>query len=96
MKFHTGVTTVATAGTQVQVYDVSRRVKFVKFKALVGNSGLTYVGLATVASTTGYELSATNELEINYGELGGSEMANAFWVDSATNGDKVCWMMILD
>ena len=37
-----------------------------------------------------------DELEINYGELGGSEMANAFWVDSATNGDKVCWAMILE
>ena len=96
MRFDTGVTTVSTAGTQVQAYNATNRVKFARFKALAGNSGLTYVGPADVASTTGYELSAGNELEMNYGEFGGSVPANVFWVDAATNGDKVCWMMVLE
>ena len=96
MRFDTGVATVSTAGTQVQLYNVTNRVKYIKVKALAGNSGLAYVGPADVASTTGYELSAGNELELNYGEFGGSVPANVFWVDAATNGDKVCWTMTLE
>ena len=96
MRFDTGVTTVSTAGTQVQLYDATNRVKYIKVKALAGNSGLAYVGPADVASTTGYELSAGNEMELNYGEFGGSVPASVFWADAATNGDKVCWAMILE
>ena len=96
MRVDSGITNVSSAGTAVQVANATNRVKYVEFKALAGNSGLTYVGPADVASTTGYELSAGNELEMNYGEFGGSVPANVFWVDAATNGDKVCWMMVLE
>ena len=96
MRVDVGVTTVSSAGTRVQVNNVTNRVKFVRFKALAGNSGLAYVGISDVAATVGYELSAGNEHELNFGEFGGSVPANIFYADAATNGDKVCWTMVLE
>ena len=96
MRVDVGITTVSSAGTRVQVNNVTNRVKFVRFKALAGNSGLAYVGISDVASTVGYELSAGNEHELNFGEFGGSVPANIFYADAATNGDKVCWTMVLE
>jgi len=96
MRVDAGVTTVSTAGTAVQVLNATNRVKFLKFKALAGNSGLAYVGISDVSASIGYELSAGNEIELNFGEFGGSVPANVFYADAATNGDKVCWMVILE
>ena len=96
MRVDAGVTTVSTAGTAVQVLNATNRVKFLKFKALAGNSGLAYVGISDVSASIGYELSAGNEIELNFGEFGGSVPANVFYADAATNGDKVCWMLILE
>ena len=96
MRVDAGVTTVSTAGTAVQVLNATNRVKYLKFKALAGNSGLAYVGISDVSASIGYELSAGNEIELNFGEFGGSVPANVFYADAATNGDKVCWMVILE
>jgi len=96
MRVDAGVTTVSTAGTAVQVLNATNRIKYLKFKALAGNSGLAYVGLSDVSASIGYELSAGNEIDLNFGEFGGSVPANVFYADAATNGDKVCWMMILE
>ncbi len=67
-----------------------------QFKALAGNSGLAYVGVSDVSASLGYELSAGNTVELNFGEFGGSVPANIFYVDAATNNDKVCWLMIME
>jgi len=95
-----GVTNVPSAGTAAQLFDNKRRVRWVRFKAVAGNSGLIYVGVSTVprplSATIGYELSAGNTVDLNFGEFGGSVQANTFYVDAATNNDKVSWMMILD
>ena len=96
MRLDVGVATVSTAGTRVQLNNSTNRVKFIKVKALAGNSGLAYFGVGDVASSLGYELSAGNEHELNFGEFGGSVPANIFYADAATNGDKVCWTMILE
>ena len=96
MRVDAGVTTVSTAGTAVQVLNATNRVKYLKFKARAGNSGLAYVGTSDVSASIGYELSAGNEIELNFGEFGGSVPANVFYADAATNGDKVCWMVILE
>ena len=96
MRMDAGVTTVSSAGTRVQMNNVTNRVKYAKVKALGGNSGLAYVGVSDVASTVGYELSAGNEVELNFGEFGGSVPANIFYADAATNNDKICWLMILE
>ena len=96
MRVDQGIATVSSAGTAVQVLNATNRIKFAKFKALAGNSGLAYVGVSDVASTVGYELSAGNEIELNFGDFGGSVPANVFYADAATNSDKVCWTMILE
>ena len=96
MRVDAGVTNVSSAGTAVQVLNATNRVKYLKFKALAGNSGLAYVGISDVSASIGYELSAGNEIELKFGEFGGSVPANVFYADAATNSDKVCWMMILE
>ena len=96
MRVDVGVTTIRSAGTRVQLNNVTNRVKFVRVKALAGNSGLAYIGISDVAATVGYELSAGNEHELNFGEFGGSVPANIFYADAATNGDKICWTMVLE
>jgi hypothetical protein len=96
MRLDAGITNVSSAGTGVQVNNVTNRVKWVQFKALVGNSGLVYVGVSDVSASLGYELSGTNTVELNFGEFGGSVPANVFYVDAASNNDKVAWLMILE
>ncbi len=95
MRIDQGIATVSSAGTAVQVLNATNRIKFAKFKALAGNSGLAYLGVSDVSASLGYELSAGNEIELNLGEFGGSVPANIWYVDAATNNDKVCWMFIL-
>jgi hypothetical protein len=96
MRVDVGITNVPSAGTGVQISNVTNRVKFIRFKALAGNSGLAYMGVSDVSASIGYELSAGNEIELNFGEFGGSVPANVFYVDAATSNDKVSWVMILE
>ena len=96
MRVDQGITNVSSAGTAVQVLNATNRVKWVRFKALAGNSGLAYVGVSDVSASLGYELSAGNTVELNFGEFGGSVPSNVFYVDAATNNDKVSWIMILE
>jgi len=96
MRLDAGITNVSSAGTRVQVNNVTNRVKQVQFKALAGNSGLAYVGVSDVSASLGYELSAGNTVSLNFGEFGGSVPANIFYVDAATHNDKISWLMILE
>ena len=96
MRLDAGITNVSSAGTRVQVNNVTNRVKQVQFKALAGNSGLAYVGVSDVSASLGYELSAGNTGSLNFGECGGAVPANIFYVDVATNNDKISWLMILE
>jgi len=91
-----GTTTVSSAGTAVQLANVANRVLWIKAKALAANSGIAYLGVSDVSATNGYELSAGNTLTRNFGDFGGSVPANIFYVDSASNNDKVAWSMILE
>jgi len=91
-----GTTTVSTSGTEVQISNTTNRVRWIQAKALAANSGITYLGVSDVSTTNGYELSAGNTIEINFGEFGGSVPISSFYVDAASNGDKVCWVVILD
>ena len=96
MRLDAGITNVSSAGTRVQINNVTNRVKQVQFKALAGNSGLAYVGVSDVSASLGYELSAGNTVSLNFGEFGGSVPSNIFYVDAATNNDKISWLMILE
>ena len=91
-----GTTTVSTAGTEQRIHNTNSRVLWLKAKALAANSGIAYLGVSDITATNGYELSAGNEIEINFREVGGSVLASTIYVDVATNGDKVCWAVILE
>jgi predicted amino acid racemase len=91
-----GTTTVSTAGTEQRLSNTANRVLWVKAKALAANSGIVYLGVSDVTATNGYELSAGNEIEINFAEAGGSIIFSSLYVDAATNGDKLCWTVILE
>lgn len=89
----TGQTTVTTAGTEVVLAASGTRANGpVRIRALSTNTGKMYIGNAgdgTVASTTGYELSAGDDIVLAYvGDL------NTIWVDSSVNGEKVCWAIL--
>ena len=96
MIFDAGTTTVSTSGTEQQLSNTTNRVRWIKVKALAANSGIAYFGVSDITTTNGYELSAGNELEINFADIGGTVAFSSFYVDVASNGDKVCWSVILD
>jgi len=96
MIFDAGTTTVTTSGTEVQISNVTNKVRWIQLKALAANSGIAYVGVSDVTTTNGYELSAGNTLELNFGEQGGTVAFSTFYLDAASNGDKVSWAVILD
>ena len=91
-----GTTTVSTSGTEQQLSNTANRVLWLKAKALAANSGIAYLGVSDVSTTNGYELSAGNEIEMNFREIGGSVAFSSIYVDAASNGDKVCWTVILE
>ena len=91
-----GTTTVATAGTEQQISNTANRVRWIKLKALAANSGIAYVGVSDISATNGYELSAGNEIELDFADAGGTILFSAIYVDVASSGDKVCWTVILD
>ena len=90
-------TTVSTAGTEVQLSNTTSRVSWIKVKALAGNSNKVYLGIAgSITASLGYELSAGNEIEINFSDIGGTIVFNTLWADAATNGDKLAWIALVD
>ncbi len=96
MIFDAGTTTVATSGTEVQISNTTNKVRWIQLKALAANSGIAYVGVSDVTTTNGYELSGGNTLELNFGEQGGTVAFSTFYLDVASSGDKVSWVVILD
>ena len=90
-----GTTTVSTAGSEQQLSNTANRVLWIKAKALAANSGIAYLGVSDVSATNGYELSAGNEIEISFRELGGAVAFSSIYVDTASSGDKVCWVVVL-
>ena len=96
MIFDAGTTTVTTSGTEVQISNTTNKVRWIQVKALAANSGICYLGVSDVTTTNGYELSAGNTLELNFGEQGGTVAFSTFYVDVASSGDKVSWVVILD
>jgi len=91
-----GTTTVSTSGSEQQLSNTVNRVLWIKAKALAANSGISYLGVSDVSTTNGYELSAGNEIEISFRELGGSVAFSSIYVDAASNGDKVSWVVVLE
>ena len=51
MIFNSGTATVSSAGTRVQLSNTLNKVRWIKVKALAGNSGLAYFGISDVSAT---------------------------------------------
>lgn len=86
-----GQTAVTTAGTEVALGS-GRANAPVAIKALSTNTGKMYIGNAgdnTVSSSTGYSLSAGDQIIMAY--LG--DLADVM-VDSSVDGEKVCWLIL--
>jgi hypothetical protein len=85
-----GQITVTTHGTAVQGTATVKKGTYL-IKALSGNSGLVYVGndgAGDVTSANGYELSAGDQIVVVVSNL------NGLWFDSASDGDKLCWLFL--
>lgn len=94
-------TTVATAGTQVQISNTSERVLWIRFRPNEANAAgqAVYVGESDVSLTNGWSLQEplagkpTEELELPINREGlGSVLLSEFWVDSQTDGGIVDWV----
>ena len=96
MKFTSTSTRVSTAGTRVQLSNVTDRVRYIKVSARTGNSGVVYFGGSGVSSTVGYELSANDSLELNFGEQGGTVALSTFWADSSATNQDLDWVAITE
>lgn len=84
-----GQITVTTAGTEVQGTNVKADGFFIR--ALSTNAGKIYIGndgAGAVASTSGYELSAGDQVYIAIKNL------NELWVDASADAQKICWLAV--
>ncbi len=81
-----GTRAVAAAGTRVQVVAAAAAVSAVTFRARASNAGPVYVGDETVSSANGYRLEPGNEVAFSFR---GVVDLRRFYVDAATNSDKV-------
>lgn len=82
-----GVITVTTAGTAVQGTAGIGAGIFV-IKGAIANTGNILVGndgLGDVATTTGFELDAGQDVEY-------TGVLSDLWFDSTVNGEKACWL----
>ena len=69
---------VVTAGTDEVIASSQAITSGISVKALAGNAGIVYVGVETVSSSTGYELSAKESVFIE------CDNVNRIWIDAAT------------
>ena len=99
MPFKVGTTDVPSAGTRVQISNTAERVLTIQVYARAGNSGLVYFGTSDVSASNGREIAAGKDITIDFRGLtkqsDGSIQFNKFYVDAATNGDDVDWMVII-
>jgi hypothetical protein len=84
--------TVTTAATRVQVSSTATPVMDVIFTCPAANTGVIYVGDSSVSASRGIEVAKGTSISINqaFGRSAGLEYKlSNFYVDAATNGDKV-------
>ena len=89
-------TNVATAGTAVQIANTGRKVLKLWVKPHEGNSGVTYLGDSAVSATVNGWSMATAE---DYTLLDFTEAPpeqSFFYVDAATDADKVDTIWLLE
>jgi hypothetical protein len=82
-----GKTTVATAGTAVQLSS-SMAIKSVTLRALSTNTGKVYVGSSTVSASNGFQLSPQETVSLDLDNL------SKVWLDVDTNGEGVTFIYL--
>ena len=91
MSIQAGTTTVATAGTSVQVTAQGWNIKAVTFKAKESNTGSVFIGGSDVSSSNGFELTPGSHHEFVFPSQG---KLSWFHADADNNSDKVDWFVM--
>lgn len=89
--FSNNTVTVTTAGTRVQLSTAPEHIARIAFKAPGGNTGNVYVGDSQVSSTRGWTLAPGESITLDFSPK--TEPLDSFYVDAATNGDKLEWIV---
>ena len=91
MSIQAGTTTVATAGTAIQITAQGWNIQAVTFKAKESNAGSVYIGGPGVSSTNGFELTPGGHHEFVFPTQG---KLSWFYVDADNNNDKADWFLM--
>jgi hypothetical protein len=91
-RFQVGTTDVPTAGTQVRLSTSANRVRWIRLSVRSTNTGVIYFGQENVSSALGVEIEKDTSLTLDFENS--SEAFSSFWVDAATSGDDVDWIVI--
>jgi hypothetical protein len=83
-----GQAQVVTPGTAVALTSSQKGGNGILIKALTSNTGIMYVGSSTVSSTTGYPLSAGQEVYLEVLNL------ESIFVDASVGNEKVAWILV--
>ena len=85
---YNGKKTVTTAGTRVAL-GAATSMRAITVKALSTNTGIIYVGNATVASTNGLELLPGDTVNFNVDDIA------KIYIDSSVNGEGVTYFGVV-
>ena len=94
MRFKAGTTDIPTAGTRVQLSNTRDKVKQLTVAERPANTGNVFFGDSLVSSTNGLTLQAGDSKHLDFGE--GSVLFSDFYVDTATNGNDLDWLGVLE
>jgi len=81
-----GHTVVSTAGSAVQLS--TGTIKTVTIRAYKSNTGLIYVGSASVSSSNGFELAPSETVSLDISSLG------SIYLDADVNGNGVSYVTL--
>jgi hypothetical protein len=90
-ELRSGQKLVTTAGTAVPLSATSKHICKLWIKALSTNTGLIYVGDSGVDSSSGFELSKTNEIDLSsvFAKDNFIMDLSEIYIDSSVNGEGV-------
>ena len=92
-----GTTDIPTAGTSVRINNTPRRCLKIIFKPRTANTGNIFIGGSAVSSTAGYAMAPSDAaLTVDIGTLGVSCLMSDFYLDTATGGNDVDWLAIVE
>ena len=96
MKLDAGSTDVPTAGTRRQISNTTDRVLWIQAKANPGNTGNVALGVSDVSMTNGWTLEKTDTVGLKLDFRGESIAFSELYVDAATNGDDLDWVVLIE